>query len=382
MDVEREAWSKAKEEAHALELTYESLKQASAASLKDVKQNFDIQDGLKSRLTSLNKELNLLMEPRQLEKASLEIALEEKLKSEQGLAEARKLLEGYNEELSSLNNEYAEKDSAVSELKSQLESVRLEERTFQVKLSELMHRFEQTEEVFEQTLEALQQRHEESTLSDTLEKLRNKISKLEPINLAAIDEFEELSKRKVYLDDQDADLTEALDTLKGAIRKIDGETKARFKETYDSVDAKLQKMFPVLFGGGKAHLEMTEDDLLNTGVTVMARPPGKRNSSIQLLSGGEKALTALAFVFSIFELNPAPFCLLDEVDAPLDDANVVRLTELLKSMSETVQFLFVTHNKITMEIAEQLIGVTMQEAGVSRLVSVNIDKAVELAATA
>jgi chromosome segregation protein len=382
MDVEREAWSKAKEEAHALELTYESLKQASAASLKDVKQNFDIQDGLKSRLTSLNKELNLLMEPRQLEKASLEIALEEKLKSEQGLAEARKLLEGYNEELSSLNNEYAEKDSAVSELKSQLESVRLEERTFQVKLSELMHRFEQTEEMFEQTLEALQQRHEESTLSETLEKLRNKISKLEPINLAAIDEFEELSKRKVYLDDQNADLTEALDTLKGAIRKIDGETKARFKETYDSVDAKLQKMFPVLFGGGKAHLEMTEDDLLNTGVTVMARPPGKRNSSIQLLSGGEKALTALAFVFSIFELNPAPFCLLDEVDAPLDDANVVRLTELLKSMSETVQFLFVTHNKITMEIAEQLIGVTMQEAGVSRLVSVNIDKAVELAATA
>jgi chromosome segregation protein len=382
MDVEREAWSKAKEEAHALELTYESLKQASAASLKDVKQNFDIQDGLKSRLTSLNKELSLLIEPRQLEKANLEIALEEKLKSEQGLAEARKLLEGYNEELSSLNNEYAEKNSAVSELKSQLESVRLEERTFQVKLSELMNRFEQTEEVFEQTLEALQQRHEESTLSETLEKLRNKISKLEPINLAAIDEFEELSKRKVYLDDQDADLTEALDTLKGAIRKIDGETKARFKETYDSVDAKLQKMFPVLFGGGKAHLEMTEDDLLNTGVTVMARPPGKRNSSIQLLSGGEKALTALAFVFSIFELNPAPFCLLDEVDAPLDDANVVRLTELLKSMSETVQFLFVTHNKITMEIAEQLIGVTMQEAGVSRLVSVNIDKAVELAATA
>lgn len=382
MDVEREAWSKAKEEAHAVELTYESLKQASAASLKDVKQNLDIQDGLKSRLTLLNKELNLLMEPRQLEKASLEIALEEKLKSERGLAEARKLLEGYNEELSLLNNEYAEKDSAVSELKSQLESVRLEERTFQVKLSELMSRFEQTEEVFEQTLEALQQRHEEPTLSEALEKLRNKISKLEPINLAAIDEFEELSKRKVYLDNQDADLTEALDTLKGAIRKIDGETKARFKETYDSVDAKLQKMFPVLFGGGKAYLEMTEDDLLNTGVTVMARPPGKRNSSIQLLSGGEKALTALAFVFSIFELNPAPFCLLDEVDAPLDDANVVRLTKLLKSMSDTVQFLFVTHNKITMEIAEQLIGVTMQEAGVSRLVSVNIDKAVELAATA
>ena len=382
MDTERRAWSTAKEEAHAVELTYESLKQASAASIKGVNQSLDVQNGLKSRLVSLNKELNLLSEPRQLEKASLETALEEKLKSEHGLAEARKLLEGYNEELSLLNSEHAEKDSALSELKSELENVRLEERTFEVKLSELMTRFDQTEEAFEPTLEALQQRTGELGLSETLEILRARISKLEPINLAAIDEFEELSERKAYLDSQDADLTAALNTLKEAIRKIDGETKARFKETYDSVDEKLQKMFPVLFGGGKANLEMTEDDLLNTGVTVMARPPGKRNSSIQLLSGGEKALTALAFVFSIFELNPAPFCLLDEVDAPLDDANVVRLTELLKSMSETVQFLFVTHNKITMEIAEQLIGVTMQEAGVSRLVSVNIDKAVELAATA
>ena len=382
MDAERRAWSAAKEEAHAVELTYESLRQASAASVKDVKQNLDIQDGLKSRLTSLNKELVLLMEPRQLEKANLETALAEKLKSEHGLVEARNLLEGLNDELSALNSEYAEKDGAVSDLKTQLENVRLEERTFQVQLSELMTRFDQTEEVFESTLEALQERIGEPRLSDALETLRGRISKLEPINLAAIDEFEELSERKIYLDKQDADLTEALNTLRGAIRKIDGETKARFKETYDSVDEKLQEMFPVLFGGGKAHLEMTEDDLLNTGVTVMARPPGKRNSSIQLLSGGEKALTALAFVFSIFELNPAPFCLLDEVDAPLDDANVVRLTELLKSMSETVQFLFVTHNKITMEIAEQLIGVTMQEAGVSRLVSVNIDKAVALAATA
>ena len=139
-------------------------------------------------------------------------------------------------------------------------------------------------------------------------------------------------------------------------------------------------MFPVLFGGGHAYLELTGDDLLETGVTVMARPPGKRNSTIHLLSGGEKALTALAFVFSLFELNPAPFCLLDEVDAPLDDANVVRLSKMLQSMSKTVQFICVTHNKITMEIAEQLVGVTMQEAGVSRLVSVNMEEAVEMAA--
>jgi chromosome segregation protein len=171
-----------------------------------------------------------------------------------------------------------------------------------------------------------------------------------------------------------------LDTLEGAIRKIDRETRTRFKETFDKVNVGIQEMFPTLFGGGHAYLELTDDDLLETGVTVMARPPGKRNSTIHLLSGGEKALTALAFVFSLFKLNPAPFCLLDEVDAPLDDANVVRLSKMLKTMAQTVQFICVTHNKITMEISEQLVGVTMQEAGVSRLVSVNMDEAVEMAA--
>jgi len=166
------------------------------------------------------------------------------------------------------------------------------------------------------------------------------------------------------------------------MRKIDKETRTRFKETFDQVNAGLQRLFPLLIGGGHAYLELTGEDLLETGVTVMARPPGKRNSTIHLLSGGEKAMTALAFVFALFELNPAPFCLLDEVDAPLDDANVVRLTEMLRQMSAQVQFLFVTHNKITMEIAEQLVGVTMEEPGVSRLVAVNMDEAVQLAATA
>ena len=166
------------------------------------------------------------------------------------------------------------------------------------------------------------------------------------------------------------------------MHKIDKETRTRFKETFDKVNTGMQTMFPVLFGGGHAYLEMVGDDLLEAGVAVMARPPGKRNSTIHLLSGGEKALTALAFVFSLFELNPAPFCLLDEVDAPLDDSNVVRLTEMLKTMATRVQFLFVTHNKITMEIAEQLIGVTMQEAGVSRLVTVNMEEAVALAESA
>jgi chromosome segregation protein len=167
--------------------------------------------------------------------------------------------------------------------------------------------------------------------------------------------------------------------LEDAIRKIDRKTRTRFKDTFESVNRGLQELFPKLFGGGHAYLELTGDDLLTTGVSIMARPPGKRISNINLMSGGEKALTAVAFVFAIFRLNPAPFCLLDEVDAPLDDANVGRFTAMVKEMAETVQFIFVTHNKITMEMAHQLSGVTMREPGVSRLVQVDIDEAAKFA---
>ncbi len=174
-------------------------------------------------------------------------------------------------------------------------------------------------------------------------------------------------------------MTEALETLENAIRKIDRETRTRFKDVFDRVNAGIKELFPRLFGGGHAYLELTEEDLLSAGVTVMARPPGKRNSSIHLLSGGEKALTAVALVFSIFRLNPAPFCMLDEVDAPLDDANVGRFCDLVREMSEKVQFIFITHNKQTMAIAEQLSGVTMHEPGVSRLVAVDVEEAVRMA---
>ena len=177
------------------------------------------------------------------------------------------------------------------------------------------------------------------------------------------------------------DLNNALTTLESAIRKIDRETRSRFRETYENVNAGFKLLFPRLFGGGHAYLELTGDDLLTSGVTVMARPPGKRNSTIHLLSGGEKALTAVALVFAIFELNPAPFCLLDEVDAPLDDQNVGRFCDIVKDMSGKVQFVFITHNKVTMELARQLSGVTMHEPGVSRLVSVDLDEAVKMAAS-
>jgi chromosome segregation protein len=230
-------------------------------------------------------------------------------------------------------------------------------------------------------LEGLDEDADPDAWNEQLEKIRGRIDRLGPINLAAIDEFKEQTERKEYLDSQLADLNDALATLEGAIRKIDRETRTRFRETFDNVDAGFKRLFPKLFGGGHAYLELTGDDLLTAGVTVMARPPGKRNSNIHLLSGGEKALAAVALVFAIFELNPAPFCLLDEVDAPLDDANVARYCDIVKEMADRVQFVFITHNKVTMEMARQLTGVTMQEPGVSRLVSVDLDEAVKMAAS-
>jgi chromosome segregation protein len=212
------------------------------------------------------------------------------------------------------------------------------------------------------------------------EALARRIQRLGPINLAAIDEFREQKERMEYIDAQHADVTRSLETLEEAIRKIDKETRTRFKETFDKVNSGLKAMFPKLFGGGHAYLELVGDDPLDAGVAIMARPPGKRNSSIHLLSGGEKALSAVALVFSIFQLNPAPFCMLDEVDAPLDDANVSRFCELVREMSNTVQFIFITHNKVTMAISNQLLGVTMSEPGVSRLVSVDVEEAAQMAA--
>jgi chromosome segregation protein len=213
-----------------------------------------------------------------------------------------------------------------------------------------------------------------------LDETRSEIEKLGQVNLAAIDELKDHSQRKEYLDRQFADVTSALDTLSEAMRRIDKETRARFEDTFERINTGLRDKFPRLFGGGHAYLELAGDDKLTAGVTVMARPPGKKNSTIHQLSGGEKALTAVALVFAIFDLNPAPFCLLDEVDAPLDEHNVGRFCDIVRDMSARVQFVFITHNKSTMELASQLIGVTMSEPGVSRLVTVDVDEAVRMAA--
>jgi chromosome segregation protein len=267
-------------------------------------------------------------------------------------------------------------------LREDLSERRLAAQALQLRAEQLAQAIAESGLALETLLEELADDTDASQWRQQLESIGQKIARIEPVNLAAIQEHAEQSERKTYLDNQLADLVSAMETLEGAIKKIDRETRQRFKETFDKVNAGLQELFPRLFGGGHAYLELTGDDLLNTGVSIMARPPGKRVSNITLLSGGEKALTAVSLVFSIFSLNPAPFCLLDEVDAPLDEANVGRFTNMVREMSEKVQFIFISHNKATMEAATQLCGVTMREPGVSRLVQVDLAEAAKLAGAA
>jgi chromosome segregation protein len=220
------------------------------------------------------------------------------------------------------------------------------------------------------------------SLPGEIERLAQAIAELGAVNLAALDELAQATERKQYLDAQAQDLTEAMTTLDSAIRQIDRESRELLLQTFESVNANFARLFPVLFGGGQSKLVLTGEEILDSGVQVIAQPPGKRNTSIHLLSGGEKALTAIALVFALFQLNPAPFCLLDEVDAPLDDPNTDRFCALVRQMADVTQFLFISHNKITIEMANQLIGVTMSDPGVSRVVAVDVAEALDLAETA
>ena len=314
-------------------------------------------------------------------KKALDEHLESRVRVEEELASARKLVEHVEAELREMDQSRMQIDQTVDTSRSAVTEAEMGLREVRVRREGFAEQLQQTDYDFATLVEEMDDAATIEAWDEKLEKVRRRIDRLGPINLAAIDEFKEQSERKEYLDAQLEDLNSALATLEGAIRKIDKETRSRFRETYNNVDDGFKRLFPKLFGGGHAYLELTGDDLLSAGVTVMARPPGKRNSTIHLLSGGEKALTAVALVFAIFELNPAPFCLLDEVDAPLDDANVARFCEIVRSMSEKVQFVFITHNKVTMEMARQLSGVTMQEPGVSRLVSVDLDEAVKMVAS-
>ena len=285
----------------------------------------------------------------------------------------------FNEDLRELENKKSIVDLDSRALAEKVTNIRLDLKTYEINLENSNQKIKKAGIKIENIDFKDYEGQSISDLEDKLTDVDSKIIRLGAINLAAPDEIEEESKRKEELDKQYDDLIEALEKLTGAIKKIDNETKTIFKDSFDAVNTKLKEVFPKLFGGGIAELTLTDDDPLHAGVILMARPPGKKNSSISQLSGGEKALTALALVFAIFDLNPAPFCLLDEVDAPLDDLNTLRFINMVEEMSKSVQFIFITHNKVSMERSDFLMGVTMQEAGVSRMVSVDVNQALELA---
>ena len=311
-----------------------------------------------------------------------QVALEQRVQSEQKLTAARTALDGIDNDLRRFEQTRQQRDEQALQQREAIGQRRLDQQALVLKAETLSQALTEAGFVLEDVANTLTDEMDAESWGRAVAEFDAKLRRLEPVNLAAIAEHAEAAQRKEYLDAQDVDLTSALDTLEEAIRKIDRETRGRFKDTFDRVNSGVQQLYPRLFGGGHAYLELTGEDLLDTGVAIMARPPGKRVSNISLLSGGEKAMTAVALVFAIFQLNPAPFCLLDEVDAPLDEANVGRLAAMVSEMSEQVQFLFVTHNKATMEVAQQLSGVTMREPGVSRLVSVDLAEATRLAGAA
>ena len=380
-DKTRAALGSLRERRHELALRAES-RRAGLESLRQALGRMDSQLGqLQQRFVQLSEFLARAEEPEKVHRRAMEKLLESRVEVEKRLAASR-------EAVQNLENRYREQDGKRLKLvqdadaaREVLERRRLSLQEVQLRAQTLSERLAEMDLDIESLAAELSDEDDPDEWQQKLEVLEQRIQRLEPVNLAAIQEFEEGQERKQYLDTQNDDLMEALTTLEGAIEKIDRKTRTQFKDTYERVNKGVEELFPHLFGGGHAFLELTGDDLLTTGVSIMARPPGKRVSSIHLLSGGEKALTAVAFVFAIFQLNPAPFCLLDEVDAPLDDANVARFSSMVKDMSEDVQFIFVTHNKITMEMSHQLCGVTMREPGVSRLVSVDLKEAAQMAAS-
>ncbi len=371
--------NEAQKKVHLVQGKIESLKASDALTSKQI-ERLQIQNQQSvQRLVELETKLASNLMPLDDEKVKLEEFSEQKHSLEEKLQTEREAQQQTETKITQLAERFTHTQREMEQQKEQLDKVRFEQQESNVRKQTITEQLNEIEADPEQVLQTLSVDAEEQDWKQRLDGLTKQIERLGSINLTAIEEYKSQSERMNFLNEQKDDLMQALETLDQAISKIDKESRLRFKETFDKINSGLQTKFPKLFGGGQAYLELTEQDLLEAGVNIIAQPPGKRNSSIHLLSGGEKALTAVALVFSIFDLNPAPFCLLDEVDAPLDDANVVRFSKLVEEMAETVQFLYISHNKVTMEIAKQLAGVTMKEPGVSRMVSVDIDEAVDMA---
>jgi chromosome segregation protein len=375
----RERWQTAQVTSRDLLIRIESRRSSESSMSVGLKRMADQRTQTQAR----GQELEAALADGDLPIVELEGRLKDylarRLEIESELATERRALEEADSSLRSLDEKRLGAEQRVHAAREAMEQARLVAQESRVRREGLVEQFAATRFELAEILAGLAPEAAVPAWEESLAGTRADLEKLGQVNLAAIDELKECSERKEYLDRQFADVTSALATLEEAMSKIDKETRTRFEDTFNRINNGLQEKFPRLFGGGHAYLELVGEDVLSAGVAVMARPPGKRNSSIHQLSGGEKALTAVALVFSIFDLNPAPFCLLDEVDAPLDEHNVGRFCDIVKAMSERVQFIFITHNKATMELASQLLGVTMHEPGCSRLVSVDVDEAVRMA---
>jgi chromosome segregation protein len=376
----RAAAQAAQQRARELALQVES-RRSSHASLRTALTRVEKQlEDLAARRDDLARQLEDGEAPLAALLVTLERALEVRAQIEAELQAARIASDELDASLRDREAQRASIDERVEAARVTMDDARLAAQQVRVRRESVAEQLAATNFELAVLLTGLAAEATAEGWESQLEETKGKIERLGQVNLAAIGEYKEQSERKEYLDRQCKDLTDALETLESAMRKIDRETRTRFEDTFERVNAGLKEKFPRLFGGGHAYLELTGEESEAAGVSVMARPPGKRNSTISQLSGGEKALTAVALVFAIFDLNPAPFCLLDEVDAPLDENNVGRFCDIVREMSRSVQFIFITHNKSTMEMASQLVGVTMNEPGVSRLVAVDVDEAVRMAA--
>ncbi len=378
-----------RDEVQRLEIATETRRASLSGLTANLERASERVANLETRRDELAESLREAAEPALEQQERLDEQLEQRLQVEHELNDKRQQMEQVDTQIRAAEQRRHGLEQSLNGVRQEIDTARLQRQELLVRRQTLEEQLRARETAPQAVLSSMQ-----SGLFDggdeggdlverwarELEAVTTRIGRLGNINLAAIDEFQEQSERMRYLEEQHADISTALETLESAIRKIDRETRSRFKETFDRINSGLQELFPRVFGGGNAYLELTGEDLLDTGVSIMARPPGKRNATIHMLSGGEKALTAVALVFAIFQLNPAPFCMLDEVDAPLDDANVGRFCELVRSMSDQIQFIFITHNKVTMELADQLLGITMHEPGCSRLVSVDVDQAARMVA--
>lgn len=375
LEKAREQERNARDERQVKQIEFERY-QSSISSLSESIARLTAQlENQLARRSELENILDSEDDPSEEMREQLQSLLEKRLMVEGHLSKARNDLSDFENKMKNADQERMGFDRKSKTIRDSLESVRMSRQELVVRRDTLSEQLDKNEEQMLLLQQALPDDVSLKVSEQQIGDVSRKLERIGAVNLVAIDEYEECSERKVYLDKQNADLTEAMATLEAAIAKIDKETRSRFKETFDTINEGFKAFFPKLFGGGSAYLELTGNDMLDTGVGVMARPPGKRNSTIHLLSGGEKALTAVSLLFSFFELNPAPFCVLDEVDAPMDDANVERYANVLKQLGEKTQLLFITHNKITMEVADILVGVTMAEPGVSRLVAVDVAEA-------